>query len=305
MKKTIIIILLAILIVVLGVAIALITVFPITSVKTDVENNTPVITGNPDISDAKTPPVDNTNDGQVIVQKNIIVESPQLNENITSPYIAIGKAKGWYFEGEFPVRLVDSNGKELAVGHAKAQTDWMVDSFVSFRAELIFNPGTAKTGKLIFEKSNPSDLREFDEKFEIPVKFAENNKIKVQAFFMNNLKDADRLDCTKLFSVEREILPTQAVGQRALEELLKGPTPAETQAGFATAISSGVQINKLTITNGVAKVDFTNALENNAGGSCKIATIRSQIEQTLKQFPTVTSVVISINGKTGDEILQP
>ncbi|PIP22172.1 MAG: hypothetical protein COX38_02115, partial [Candidatus Nealsonbacteria bacterium CG23_combo_of_CG06-09_8_20_14_all_39_25] len=45
-------------------------------------------------------------------------------------------------------------------------------------------------------------------------------------------------------------------------------------------------------------------LEFQVGGSCKVSAIRAQITQTLKQFPTVDEVVISINGRTED-ILQP
>ncbi|MBU3925210.1 GerMN domain-containing protein, partial [Patescibacteria group bacterium] len=56
--------------------------------------------------------------------------------------------------------------------------------------------------------------------------------------------------------------------------------------------------------NGIAKVDFDERLEFQAGGSCRVAAIRAEITETLKQFPTVNNVVISINGRTED-ILQP
>jgi len=45
-------------------------------------------------------------------------------------------------------------------------------------------------------------------------------------------------------------------------------------------------------------------LEEAVGGSCRVTAIRSQIEQTLKQFSTVQSVIISIDNRTED-ILQP
>jgi len=41
------------------------------------------------------------------------------------------------------------------------------------------------------------------------------------------------------------------------------------------------------------------------GGSCRVTTIRSQVEQTLMQFPSVTSVRISVEGYADDEVLQP
>jgi len=135
-----------------------------------------------------------------------------------------------------------------------------------------------------------------------------NNKnpaetIKVKAYFNNNKMDPE-YSCNKVFAVEREIPKTEAVDRAALEELLKGFTDAENNAGFFTSINSGVKIQSLTIENDTAYVDFDEQLEYQVGGSCRVSAIRAQITQTLKQFPTVNNVVISINGRTED-ILQP
>ncbi|MFP3868831.1 MAG: GerMN domain-containing protein [Desulfobacteraceae bacterium] len=54
----------------------------------------------------------------------------------------------------------------------------------------------------------------------------------------------------------------------------------------------------------MARADFDQTLEYRVAGSCRVQAIRAQIEHTLRQFPTVTEVVISINGKT-EEILEP
>jgi spore germination protein GerM len=45
-------------------------------------------------------------------------------------------------------------------------------------------------------------------------------------------------------------------------------------------------------------------LEFQVGGSCRVAAIRAQITDTLKQFPPVDEVIISIDDRTED-ILQP
>ncbi|MBA7661011.1 hypothetical protein ES703_69021 [subsurface metagenome] len=65
-----------------------------------------------------------------------------------------------------------------------------------------------------------------------------------------------------------------------------------------------MRIQKLIIENGVAKIDFDEQLEFQVGGSCRVVAIRAQITETLKQFPTVDNVIISIDGRTED-ILQP
>lgn len=126
----------------------------------------------------------------------------------------------------------------------------------------------------------------------------------VKVFFGNSIFDPEVLDCQKNFAVERVIPKTEAVGRAALEELLSGPTDVEKTEGYFTSINSGVKIQSLVIANGVANVDFDKQLEFQVGGSCRVAAIASEIRETLKQFPTVTDVVISIDGRTED-ILQP
>jgi spore germination protein GerM len=125
----------------------------------------------------------------------------------------------------------------------------------------------------------------------------------IKVFFNNNRLDPE-FSCNKVSPAERKILKTQAVARAALEELLNGPTEKEKSEGYFTSINTGVEIQKLTIENGVAKVDFNEALEFQVGGSCRVAAIRAQITQTLKQFPTVNDVIISIDGRIED-ILQP
>ncbi len=125
----------------------------------------------------------------------------------------------------------------------------------------------------------------------------------VKVFFNNGNLDPE-FSCNKVFPVEREIPKTEAVGRAALEELLKGPTDTEEAQGFFTNINPGVKIQSLIIENGLARVDFDEQLEFQVGGSCRVAAIRAEITETLKQFPTVDDVLISINGRTED-ILQP
>lgn len=135
--------------------------------------------------------------------------------------------------------------------------------------------------------------------------FANTNPQKtVKVFFNNTIFDPDLMDCSKVYSVNRSVGNTSAVARAALEELLKGVSASESTLGYVSNINSGVKIQKLTIQNGLAKVDFSSQLEEQVGGSCRTAAIISQIKSTLKQFSTVQTVVISIDGRTED-ILQP
>jgi spore germination protein GerM len=136
-----------------------------------------------------------------------------------------------------------------------------------------------------------------------PHELEKKDLIKVVVFFNNDKLDPE-FSCNKVFPVNREIAKTEAVARAALEELLKGPTERDKSEGFFSNINPGVKIQKLSIEQGVAKVDFDEQLEFQVGGSCRVAAIRWQIIETLKQFPSVKEVVISINGRTED-ILQP
>ncbi len=238
----------------------------------------------------------------------IKISNPRPNQEIESPIIIEGEARGfWFFEASFPVKIFDENNNLLGEIIAQAQSEWMTENFVPFHATLEFPTPSTKTGKLILEKDNPSGLPEHDDQLIIPVVFKNFSTtkeiIKVKVYFNNNKLDPE-VSCNKVFPVEREIPKTSAVARAVLEDLLKGPSEKEKSEGFFTNINSGVKIQKLTIENDVAKVDFDEQLEFQVGGSCRVSAIHAQITQTLKQFPTVKDVIISINGRTED-ILQP
>ncbi len=131
-------------------------------------------------------------------------------------------------------------------------------------------------------------------------------------FFSNTNQDPNGLYCDKTYPIVRKISrPTNNPASRlgefayvAIKELLKGPTDAEKKEGFLTSINPETKVQKISIVDGVATVDFNQGLGREVGGSCRVGAIRSQITETLKQFPEIKDVVISINGET-ETILQP
>lgn len=246
--------------------------------------------------------------GNELVKADLIrVNSPRPNQAVASPLIITGQARGtWFFEASFPIKLLAHDGQIIASGIAQAQTNWMTENFVPFTAELNFyNPATTR-GNLILMKDNPSGLPQNDDALRIPVIFSGENQAgqqTVKIYFSNSQLDPNT-DCQTVFPITRTIPKTTAVAKATLEQLLQGPTDTEKQQGYLTSINDEVKIQKLTIINGVAKVDFNDQLEYWVGGSCRVSAIRTQIIQTLKQFPTVKEVIISINDRTKD-ILQP
>ncbi len=98
---------------------------------------------------------------------------------VTSPLTIAGEAAGWYFEGSFPVSLVNWDGLIVAEGVATAEGDWMTSDFVPFTSTFTFvspykagDPDFMKWGALILKKDNPSGLPEHAESIEIPISFA-------------------------------------------------------------------------------------------------------------------------------------
>ncbi|MEK7612244.1 MAG: GerMN domain-containing protein [Patescibacteria group bacterium] len=243
--------------------------------------------------------------GNELEKTNLIkITNPRPNEVVTSPLSITGEARGyWFFEASFPVELRDGNGNLLVQHYATAQGEWMTEDFVPYSSIISFTAPTTATGTLILRKDNPSGLAEHDDALFIPVRFTSTETTSVQVYFSNDDLDP-QATCTAVFPVTRSVPKTQSVGKAALNELLKGPLTYELQENYKTNINTGVLLKSLTITNGTAYADFSEELDKNVGGSCRVTAIRAQIEKTLKQFPTVTAVIISVNGEV-EEALQP
>jgi hypothetical protein len=112
--------------------------------------------------------------GIMNVGGTLLVSEPAPNTIAQSPLKVTGQAKGsWYFEGQFPVQLLDAQGGLVAESHATATGDWMTESFVPFEATITFTtPTTTTTGLLILRNDNPSGDPERDIIFAIPVTFS-------------------------------------------------------------------------------------------------------------------------------------
>jgi spore germination protein GerM len=109
----------------------------------------------------------------------------------------------------------------------------------------------------------------------------------------------------ELVEVSRTVSADGPVVEAVLEELLKGPTPAERHQGLTTLIPEGTVVKSVSVDlDGTVHADFNEALQEGVGGSMWVMGIRRQIQASLLWIPGVTSVILSIEGRT-EEILQP
>jgi putative hemolysin len=134
------------------------------------------------------------------LEDKIIITAPVKNSIISSPVIISGKAHGpWFFEGSFPVDVYDANDKLLGQKYASfvpspEEPEWMTEDFVNFSGTVEFSKPTTETGYILFKKDNPSDMRELDESYKLPVNFSgsdtDENKSKAEKCYneLNNLQ---------------------------------------------------------------------------------------------------------------------
>jgi hypothetical protein len=103
----------------------------------------------------------------------ILLDSPRPGATISSPLTIKGQARGaWFFEGDFPLILLNEKGEQIAASFASAQGEWMTEDFVGFEGIITFNGViSGRRGTLILQKDNPTGLVQFDDALDIPVNF--------------------------------------------------------------------------------------------------------------------------------------
>ncbi len=237
---------------------------------------------------------------------NIKVYQPVSGETVGQPLVIVGEAR--VFENAFMYRVMDGEGHQLAGGFDTAHAP-DVGTFGGFSLTIDYGyqPNSPEGFVEVYAHS-AKDGSEID-LVRIPVHFADEPKTAVNVYFDNQHAKpigADGLvvgECDGVYRTGRVVPKTTAVARAALEELFKGPTEAEKAAGYTTALNAGIRVNSAVIKDGIATVDLSSELMREVGGSCRIGMISAQIVTTLKQFESVKSVVILVDGQADQ--LQP
>ena len=127
----------------------------------------------------------------------------------------------------------------------------------------------------------------------------------VQIFFGSSKEDPDTRSCEVVYPVTRDIEPTLAVAKEAIDQLLAGVTDDEDDQGYFTSINTQARVETIVVEQGTATVEFSEEFADGLAGSCKVAAVRAQVEETLLALPMIDHVIIKIDGVPDEEVLQP
>lgn len=144
-------------------------------------------------------------------------------------------------------------------------------------------------------------------------------EIEIKVFFGNKTMNSSLGDCKKVFPVVRVIPNDLIIRRRAIEELFLGPRPNEVEQGYYSNTPSKeeiiefrekvkkdtgqapyegdeVKIKSFKIYLGMAHIVFSREFLAYGGDPCRLEGIKSQINETMKQFPKVSGALIFIEG---------
>jgi spore germination protein GerM len=125
--------------------------------------------------------------------------------------------------------------------------------------------------------------------------------MRVQVYFNNQDLAGRPDDCATVFAVARQLPRSAGVATAALNALFVGPTEVERAAGYRSPFSAATAglLRSLRVDHGTAYLNLNDprALLAGATSSCGAAEFRTQLESTLRQFPTVRRVIVAIDGE--------
>lgn len=98
---------------------------------------------------------------------------PHIGDAVTSPLAIEGTVTGggWFFEGSFPIAVLDGYGATIGAGTARALSDWMSSGTVPFSASIPFSTPTTQTGTIVLQNDNPSGDPGNARSLSVPIRF--------------------------------------------------------------------------------------------------------------------------------------
>lgn len=120
--------------------------------------------------------------------------------------------------------------------------------------------------------------------------------------YFNNTALNPNADCGLVYPVSRDVSSKPYQPFALLQELVSGPSDAEKTQGYTSFFSplTADSVISLNVEDGTAYINLRDIRSTipNASSSCGSTSLVAEIENTLKQFPEITRVIIAINSST-------
>jgi len=161
----------------------------------------------------------------------------------------------------------------------------------------IFNPPTRSGNVVVTARMADGSV---GSRITVPVVFGTYSGRTVSVFFSNIEKDPTLKNCAQVYPVIRNIKSLPSIEENALKSLLVGPTDSEVSQGFVTNFpEDDVALMNIENMDNTYTVNFNKSLQEGVRGACRIQALKAQIEQTVKQFATSSTIIITVDGKPG------
>lgn len=208
------------------------------------------------------------------------------------------------FENSFLWRVKDGNGEMVAGGMAQADSqDIGIPGPYRIKGFFEILPQT-KDGLLEIYYGSFKDGSDVI-LLSVPVVFGQMQTKEVEVYFNNVKKDPNMLDCSKVYAVKRLAVVADPMEDAIMHELLLGPTVAEKDEGYVTALPDYVNHPKVYWTDDGLVMNFDDSLQSGVAGSCRVSAIRAQIENTMGKICTSTEACYLLVDGRQEDILQP
>jgi hypothetical protein len=196
------------------------------------------------------------------------------------------------FENAVSLRVRDSQGRLITEDHTTSVGEMGKHNPYEAKVWIVRDPGPRVTVEAFEYSAKDGSVRSLTATT-VPFTVA---TIPATLFFPAG-------DCTRIQAFPARVPRSQAMARLLLEALLAGPDAASAAAGATAPFPKGSDVNSVILRNGVVTVDFNERLQN-VGGACAATAVRESVTRTLKELPSVKSVVITAGGRE-DLALQP
>lgn len=123
----------------------------------------------------------------------------------------------------------------------------------------------------------------------------------IKVYFNNANFNPNSADCSKTYPLNRVVPKTLGAVTAALQEPFKGTTEEEKLQGYMSWFSQRTEniLRSIKVENNTAYIDLMDIRQviPNVSASCGSAQFLSEVETTVKQFNSVSKVIIAIDGK--------